>query len=156
VENKELAAATFATISRANSLTRKIDAAETILEAFGHAWSRSSPNSSRYSRYTELQFDKRGKLIGCKVLDYLLEKSRVSGKFSLGEANYHIFYYLLAGANTEEKLDWSLDEASSFNYLGFPPNGKSYASPFTNIVSEIEGQFLFVLINVINHSCLYI
>lgn len=73
-----------------------------ILEALGNARTIHNPNASRFGKYTELQFTDRGRLIGAKTLDYYLERSRVAGP-SPGERNFHVFYYLIAGASTEEQ-----------------------------------------------------
>ena len=54
--------------------------------------------------------------MGIKILDYLLEKSRVVTSLP-DERNFHIFYYLLAGASTEERAAFELGDASSFKYL---------------------------------------
>ncbi|KAJ3039984.1 hypothetical protein HDV00_011539 [Rhizophlyctis rosea] len=90
---------------------------ETVLEAFGNARTASNPNSSRFGRYTEYQFDGRGKLVGAKMLDYLLEKSRIT-QMPTNERNFHIFYYILAGATPEERTQWRLNDGGDFAYLG--------------------------------------
>ncbi|KAJ3056155.1 hypothetical protein HK097_007879 [Rhizophlyctis rosea] len=90
---------------------------ETVLEAFGNARTASNPNSSRFGRYTEYQFDSKGKMVGAKMLDYLLEKSRVT-QMPTNERNFHIFYYILAGATPEERTQWRLNDGADFAYLG--------------------------------------
>ncbi|KAI8920098.1 chitin synthase-domain-containing protein [Powellomyces hirtus] len=92
---------------------------ETVLDAFGTARTRLNPSSSRFGRYTEYQYDGHGRMVGAKMLDYLLEKDRVSATPS-DERNFHIFYYLLAGATTEEKTQWRLHDSSQFAYLQTP------------------------------------
>ncbi|KAJ3019246.1 hypothetical protein HKX48_002259 [Thoreauomyces humboldtii] len=92
---------------------------ETVLDAFGTARTLLNPSSSRFGRYTEYQYDSHGRLVGAKMLDYLLEKDRVSST-PADERNFHIFYYLLAGATTEEKTQWRLHDATQFTYLQTP------------------------------------
>ena len=89
--------------------------------AFGHAKSDHSLNSSKFSRYTEMQYNQKGKLIGCKTVEYALAKNHL---ISLVDRNFHIFYLLLAGATQEEKAFWRLSDPSSFHYLS-----KSSLSP---------------------------
>ncbi|KAI8818378.1 chitin synthase-domain-containing protein [Fimicolochytrium jonesii] len=89
---------------------------ETILDAFGTARTLLNPSSSRFGRYTEYQYDSHGRMVGAKMLDYLLEKDRVSAT-PADERNFHIFYYLLAGATIEEKTQWRLQDATHYAYL---------------------------------------
>jgi chitin synthase len=50
-------------------------------------------------------------------LDYYLERNRVSGAPS-GERNFHIFYYLVAGASPEERQHLHLVDKTNYRYLG--------------------------------------
>lgn len=98
-------------------LATQIPAAEFVLECFGNARTLFNPNASRFGKYTELQFTERGRLCGMKSLDYYLERSRVSGAPS-GERNFHVFYYLVAGASSEERQHLHLNERTTYRYLG--------------------------------------
>jgi chitin synthase len=51
---------------------------DSILHAFGHASTAQSANSSRYGLYSEYQFSNSGRMVGVKLLDYLLEKDRIT------------------------------------------------------------------------------
>ena len=99
--------------SRVLSGVNKLD---TLLDAFGNSNTQTNPNASQFSRYVEYQYDKRCKMIGVKILDYLFEKSRVTSSLR-HERNFHVFYYLIAGATAEEKEAWKISEHSSFKYL---------------------------------------
>ena len=92
-------------------------AAEFVIESFGNARTLFNPNASRFGKYTELQFTDKGRLCGIKSLDYYLERNRVAAVPS-GERNFHIFYYLMAGASSEERHHLHLADKTPYRYLG--------------------------------------
>ncbi len=47
-----------------------------LMESFGNAKTTRNDNSSRFGKFSELQFNKQGQLIGARCRVYLLEKSR--------------------------------------------------------------------------------
>lgn len=88
-----------------------------ILESFGNAHTLTSDNASRFGNYTELQFNDRGRLEGLKTIEYYFERSRVSQQPSIGERNFHVFYYLVSGVKGEEKSHLKLGEVHEYRYL---------------------------------------
>lgn len=122
-ENRRLAIKAFLELSVSNpgkkgsKLGSQVPASEFVLETFGNARTLFNPNASRFGKYTELQFSDRGRLCGVKTLDYYLERNRVAGAPS-GERNFHIFYYLVAGASPEERAHLHLNDKATYRYLG--------------------------------------
>ncbi|KAK9709660.1 hypothetical protein K7432_008882 [Basidiobolus ranarum] len=97
-------------------LMNQIICATEILEAFGNAQTEHNVNASRFGNYTEIQFNGRGRVIGAKILDYILEKSRLTPD-TRGQKNFHIFYYVCGGATPEERDHLKLHENQGFDYL---------------------------------------
>ncbi|KAJ7185953.1 P-loop containing nucleoside triphosphate hydrolase protein, partial [Mycena filopes] len=122
-ENRRLAIKTLLELSvspagkKGSKLATQVPASEFILESFGNARTLFNPNASRFGKYTELQFSERGRLVGVKTLDYYLERNRVNGAPN-GERNFHIFYYLVAGASAEERQHLHLLDKTTYHYLG--------------------------------------
>jgi len=67
-----------------------------VLEAFGNAKTKFNNNSSRFGKYTSVMFNNKGQVKGAEMIEYLLEKSRVTGQGD-GEQNFHIFYLFFQG-----------------------------------------------------------
>jgi chitin synthase len=102
---------------KGSKLANQLPASEFVLETFGNARTLFNPNASRFGKYTELQFSDKGRLTGVKTLDYYLERNRVATVPS-GERNFHIFYYLVAGASPEERQHLHLLDKTTYRYLG--------------------------------------
>ena len=104
-----------------------------LLESFGNAKTTRNDNSSRFGKYTQLQFDcseivpgiidrskSRCHLAGSKCEAYLLEKNRVTGHEG-AERTYHVFYQILAAPDAQKTSFWSGlagTNFDSFKYVG--------------------------------------
>ena len=76
------------------SLEDQIVATNPILESYGNAKTARNNNSSRFGKFIRIFFTAGGKLAGCDIVSYLLEKSRITEQQEV-ERSYHIFYQLL-------------------------------------------------------------
>ena len=97
------------------SVMDKVLQSNPILESFGNARTLRNDNSSRFGKFIELHFSKRGHLIGGTIRTYLLEKVRLTAQ-QCGERNFHIMYQLVAGCSSKEKVDWQLTSADNYWY----------------------------------------
>ncbi|XP_055923288.1 unconventional myosin-XV [Eupeodes corollae] len=96
-------------------ITEQILEAAPLLEAFGNARTARNDNSSRFGKYLEVYF-KSGAIVGAKITQYLLEKSRIVTQ-APGERNYHVFYEMLGGLSEAERTKYGLLEADKYFYL---------------------------------------
>ncbi|XP_068196146.1 unconventional myosin-X [Antennarius striatus] len=87
-----------------------------IMEAFGNAKTVYNNNSSRFGKFVQLHFSQKGNIQGGRIIDYLLEKNRVVRQ-NPGERNYHIFYALLAGTNSQQREAFGLTRPEGYHYL---------------------------------------
>ncbi|XP_050372273.1 myosin-6-like isoform X2 [Argentina anserina] len=101
--------------SEGRSVEQQVLESNPVLEAFGNAKTVRNNNSSRFGKFVELQFDKRGRISGAAIRTYLLERSRVC-QVSDPERNYHCFYMLCA-APKEDVERYKLGNPKSFHYL---------------------------------------
>merc|ERR1712013_369922 len=76
------------------SLEDQIVATNPILESYGNAKTARNDNSSRFGKFIRIHFTASGKLCGCDIVSYLLEKSRITEQQAV-ERSYHIMYQLI-------------------------------------------------------------
>ncbi|XP_072379986.1 unconventional myosin-IXb-like isoform X4 [Diabrotica undecimpunctata] len=102
--------------SHGSGVEQTILSAGPVLEAFGNAKTAHNNNSSRFGKFIQVNYKENGMVHGAVVQKYLLEKSRIcsQGRY---ERNYHVFYYLLEGANEQEKQQLHLKRPDQYYYL---------------------------------------
>lgn len=134
---------TTKTVNANNDIVQRILNADPLLEAFGNAATVRNDNSSRFGKYTQLQFDRGDPklaaynlrsqalcvLAGSHCEVYLLETSRVCFHSSL-ERTFHIFYQILASSDEWKAKIWDGllgRTCADFKYIG------------TSTLASIEG-----------------
>ncbi|GAA5798577.1 hypothetical protein HPULCUR_003982 [Helicostylum pulchrum] len=94
-------------------IQKQIIGVNTIFESFGSASCSQNEDASCLGQLQTLQFNERGRIIGCSTFIFLLDKYRISSRHI---HQYHIFYQLLAGTTADEKQALHISH-SNFNYL---------------------------------------
>uniref|UniRef100_A0A8C8RLK9 Myosin VIIA n=1 Tax=Pelusios castaneus TaxID=367368 RepID=A0A8C8RLK9_9SAUR len=141
-ESTKLILQFLAAISGQHSwIEQQVLEANPILEAFGNAKTIRNDNSSRFGKYIDIHFNKRGAIEGAKIEQYLLEKSRVCRQ-AQDERNYHVFYCMLKGMTTEQKKKLGLGKATDYNYLAMGHcttcDGRDDSKEYANIRSAMK------------------
>merc|ERR1719208_424855 len=99
------------------SLEDQIVATNPILESYGNAKTSRNDNSSRFGKFIRIHFNAAGKLAGCDIESYLLEKSRITQQQEV-ERSYHIFYQLLQPFVPDMKAKCLLsDDIYTYSYV---------------------------------------
>ena len=87
-------------------LSLKISLGAFVFDALTTTKSVTAPTASKAGLYYELQYDASSTtnptLIGGKLLEHRLERSRIAS-VPTGERSFHVLYYLLAGTSQAEK-----------------------------------------------------
>ncbi|KAM9791384.1 unconventional myosin-IXb isoform 1-T1 [Syngnathus typhle] len=99
-----------------SGMERAILGASPVLQAFGNAKTAANNNSSRFGKFIQLNYLESGVIRGAVIKKYLLEKCRLIDR-DKRERNYHVFYYLLAGASKDEREEFCLLAPQDYLYL---------------------------------------
>lgn len=110
-------------------LSNKVSLAAYVFDSLTTTKTATTPTASKAGLFYELQYDTASTtnpiLIGGKLLDHRLERSRITS-VPTGERNFHVLYYLLAGTSDAEKAHLGIDSPRDsagqrrWKYLGHP------------------------------------
>ena len=93
-------------------LSTKLSLAAFVFDTLTTTKSVTTPTASKAGLFYELQYDASSTanptLIGGKLLDHRLERSRIAS-VPTGERSFHVLYYLLAGTSQAEKAHLGLE-----------------------------------------------
>ncbi|KAI4735033.1 CHS5 chitin synthase, class V [Aureobasidium sp. EXF-12298] len=107
-------------------LSNKLSYAAFVFDTLTTTKSVTTPTASKAGLFFELQYDTSSSLhptlVGGKLLDHRLERSRVT-TIPPGERNFHVLYYLLAGTSPQEKEHLGLDQAGPATHRHSLGNG---------------------------------
>ena len=102
-------------------LSTKLSYAAFVFDTLTTTKSTTTPTASKAGLFFELQYDTSTSmhptLIGGKLLDHRLERSRIAS-VPTGERSFHALYYLLAGTSAAEKTHLGLDLQAPTNEPG--------------------------------------
>eukprot|EP00117_Sycon_ciliatum_P041054 scpid20544/ scgid30089/ Unconventional myosin-VI; Unconventional myosin-6 len=99
----------------ASEIETRLVESNPFLESFGNAKTTRNNNSSRFGKFMEIHFCKKGGVSGGFVSHYLLEKSRIVSQ-SGEERNYHAFYRLTRAPESWRKK-FDLQGPENYRYL---------------------------------------
>ncbi|XP_062521055.1 unconventional myosin-IXa-like isoform X2 [Corticium candelabrum] len=127
--------------AKAASVEERIVGTSVILEAFGNAKTVTNNNSSRFGKFICLKFREDGAYVSASIEKYLLEKSRINFQAE-HERNYHVFYYLLAGADEALRKSLWLKKPDYYHYLNrsrcYQIEGEDEVALFNMLVQSME------------------
>lgn len=148
--------------TKATVLEKTILAAGPVLEAFGNAKTSYNNNSSRFGKFTQINYRADGVVCGAVLKKYLLEKSRIVHQ-GINERNYHVFYSMLAGANQQERETLHLQKPEEYTYLNqtqcFTIEGTDEVYEFARLKNAIKNigiptitqQRMFAVLSAVLH-----
>ncbi|KAK4166060.1 chitin synthase 8 [Cladorrhinum sp. PSN259] len=117
-----------ALLNRSNTpFSKKVSHGAYIFDSLTTTKTATTPTASKAGLFYELQYDTASTttpvLIGAKLLDHRLERSRITD-VPTGERNFHVLYYLLAGTSNAEKVHLGIEDVGGqvqrWKYLGHP------------------------------------
>ncbi|KAJ4300525.1 hypothetical protein N0V88_003203 [Collariella sp. IMI 366227] len=122
-------------------LSAKVSLAAYVFDTLTTTKTATTPTASKAGLFYELQYDTASTtnpvLIGAKLLDHRLERSRITD-VPTGERNFHVLYYLLAGTSAAEKTHLGFDGAEKEMELKVGINDTEGFQLFKNALRKLE------------------
>lgn len=114
---------------------------DTIVNAFASAATNGSRSTSLYGSYFSLYYDEVGVIDGAKLDILHFERSRIARLFSqngntTNDANFHVFYYFLAGLDKAAMQKWMLPSVETSAYRLLTPSTSSTAYARRDLSSD--------------------
>ena len=91
----------------------RLNAALIVLDALGSCSIGNNASASRYALLASINYDQQGRPLGVVLSPNFLDRHRAAnyyGSTDGGYSNFGIFYYLLAGLNSDERTEMQLDQ----------------------------------------------
>ncbi|KAK9320698.1 chitin synthase-domain-containing protein [Lipomyces orientalis] len=101
------------------TIVKRISCALFLFSALSTTKTSATPVASKAGLLIEYQYGSDAQVIGAKLISYRLDRERVA-RIPIGERNFHVLYYLLAGTTTPERDHLALDPSTRYRYLGHP------------------------------------
>lgn len=120
----------------------KLQAAFTVLRAFGSVSTGHSRRATRFAMVTSLDFNATGRVTAAQFQTVLLENSRVARQ-PQGEGNFEVFSQLLAGLDVELRTELNLHQTLESNAFGMgvwsrPEDKQKAATAFSQLRGAME------------------
>ncbi|XP_004690910.1 PREDICTED: unconventional myosin-XVIIIb [Condylura cristata] len=120
----------------------RIQAAFTVLRAFGSVSTSHSRCATRFTMVMSLDFSATGRVTAAQLQTMLLEKSRVARQPE-GEGNFEVFSQMLAGLDLELRTELCLHQMADSSAFGIgtwpkPEDKQKAAAAFTQLQGAME------------------
>ncbi|CAH6778729.1 Myo18b [Phodopus roborovskii] len=120
----------------------KLQAAFTVLRAFGSVSTGHSRRATRFVMVTSLDFNATGRVTAAQFQTMLLENSRVARQ-PQGEGNFEVFSQLLAGLDVDLRTELNLHQMADSNAFGMgvwsqPEDKQRAAAAFSELRAAME------------------
>ncbi|XP_058792773.1 unconventional myosin-Vb-like isoform X2 [Phymastichus coffea] len=133
--------------TKEDQFKKKILASLIILQAFGHAGTKSNHDSSRFGKFVQIQYDTNYRVIGALLTTYYFDSSNIISQ-GLYRQMFNIFYYMYAAEEYFSVLQ--LDKAQ-YDYAS-DSEEDSYEKPYQYMHDRIYFDKTIEAFNMLEFS----